>query len=124
MNEEFEQLKNRFPFLTYGKYLEKDYIGIIQNSDQQFISIYVLNQIKDPKIKAKFLELGETWWWESNRKIPINMFLGDAFKMFSPYLSTFIVKEFEIITGPTVCLDEMTQKRVKRRSVQLIRKIP
>lgn len=123
MNEEFEKLNKRFPFLTYGKYLEEDYIGIIQNTDNQFISMYIYNKIKENELKAKFLEYGELWWWESNRKIPINMFIRDDFKIFASYLNTFVAKEFKHITGPSVCLDEMVQKRVKRRTVQLIKKI-
>ena len=122
MNNEYEKLRDRFPFLTYGRYLDQDQIGIVQNSDSQLLSMYVFNKIKDENEKKLFLELGETWWWESNRKIPINMFLGDEFKIFSSYLTTFILKEFQYILGPKVCIDNMSQKRVKRRTVQLIRK--
>ena len=85
--------------------------------------MYCYNDIKDDNIKTTFLQYGETWWWESNRKIPINMFLNPTFKIFRPYLKTFIAKEFEYIFGPKVCLDDMMEKRVKRRSIQLIRKI-
>ena len=122
MNE-YKELNDRFPFLTYGRYLDKDYIGVVQNSDQQFISMYIYNDIKDDKLKKKFLQYGETWWWESNRKISINMFLHPTFKIFRPFLKTFVSKEFEYIFGPKVCLDDMMEKRIKRRSIQLIRKI-
>ena len=27
------------------------------------------------KKRMKFLELGDVWWWESNRQIPIHLFL-------------------------------------------------
>lgn len=123
MNKEYEKLSKRFPFLTYGRYLDEDQIGIVQNTDQQFICMYVYNKIKSKEEKQLFLELGETWWWESNRKIPINMFIGDNFKIFAPCLVTFISKEFEYVLGPKVCIDNMSQKRVKRRTVQLIKKI-
>ena len=59
MNE-YKELNDRFPFLTYGRYLNKDYIGIVQNSDQQFISMYCYNDIKDDIIKTRFLQYGET----------------------------------------------------------------
>ena len=120
---EFEQLNSRFPFLTLGRYMGEDIVGIMQNMDNSIISIYVYGKIPSPELKKKFLELGETWWWESNRKIPINMFLGDEIKLFSPYMQTFIAKEFEYILGPQVSLDNLMSKRVKRRSIQLIRKI-
>ena len=120
---EFEQLNNRFPFLTLGRYIGNDVVGIMQNMDQSIISMYVYSKIPTPQLKKQFLELGETWWWESNRKIPINMFLGDDMKLFSPYMETYILKEFEYILGPQVSLDNLMSKRVKRRSIQLIRKI-
>jgi hypothetical protein len=123
INEEFKKLNDRFEFLTYAEYAENEYIGIIQNSDSQFVSMYAYNRIFDKELKTKFLEYGEIWWWESNRKIPINMFLGSPFKIFSPYLFTFNSKEFNCLLGPKVCLDDMMEKRVKRRTVQLIKKI-
>ena len=66
--------------------------------------------------------MGETWWWESNRKIPINIFLKQEMIQFKEYIKTFNVKDIEIIFGPVVNLGEIAEKRVKRKSVQLVRK--
>lgn len=120
--ETLEQLNNKFPFLTIGTYADETYVGIIQNSDEQITSMYVYNEIGDSELKKKFLACGERWWWESNRKLPINMFLGDEFKVFKPYLKTFVTKNFNIQYGPKVCLSNIMEKRVKRRSIQLIRR--
>ena len=120
---EFEQLNKKFPFLTCGTYAGQDVIGIVQNTDEKIIAIYIYDAISTIDMKKKFIEMGETWWWESNRKIPINMFIGEEFKIFAPFIKTFMLKEYQYIGGPKVCIDNLMSKRVKRRSIQLMRKI-
>ena len=117
-----EKLKEKFPFLTYGTYLEKEYLGIIQNSDNHLISIYTYNAIPDEKLRELFLDYGEIWWWESNRQLPINLFIKKKFEVFRPYLKTFIRKDFDIVFGPSVSLQEIITKRIKRRTIQLVKK--
>lgn len=118
----YKKLTDKFPFLTLARYLDDEYIGIIQNVDQQCVSMYILSDIFDQEEKKEFLRLGEVWWWESNRQIPINVFLKDQFQPFRRYLKTFAKKEFEIVCGPSVSLQDNMQKRIKRRQIQLIRK--
>lgn len=118
----YSKLSEKFPFLTYATYGDDEYIGIIQNSDNQFVTMYVLNRMHDEKLKKQFLAFGEEWWWGSNRMIPINIFFKDRFKVFRPYLMTFASKDFVINCGPTVSLDDHITKRIKRRSIQLVRK--
>jgi hypothetical protein len=121
MEEWFKNLHEHFPFLTYGTYIGEDYIGIVQNCDNQMISLYVYNIINDNAKKKRFLELGDVWWWESNRQLPINIFLKTQFTMFKPYLKTFARKEFNIIYGPTISLQDQITKRIKRKSIELIK---
>jgi len=71
--------------------------------------------------KQHFLNLGETWWWESNRKIPINIFLKQEMGIFRAYIKTFNSKDIEVLFGPTVNLGDIAEKRIKRRSIQLVR---
>lgn len=120
MEEKFKELHNHFPFLTFGTYLNEDYVGIVQNVDNQFISIYVYNAISCNNMKKRFLELGEIWWWESNRQLPINIFLKKQFKMFSPYLRGFAKKDFDIKCGPTVSLQDQITRRIKRKQIELV----
>ena len=122
MKTSLESLNEKFPFLTYGKYLSQEYIGIVQNCDNHLITLYAYNLISEPELKKKFIRYGEVWWWESNRQIPINIFLKRQFDIFRPYLKTFIRKEFDLIFGPTVSLQEIIAKRIKRRTIQLVRK--
>ena len=74
-NEFFNKLTTNHPFITICSYANQDYVGIVQNRDEMVTTIYDYGSIIDTAIKEKFLELGEIWWWESNRKIPINIFL-------------------------------------------------
>jgi hypothetical protein len=74
-------------------------------------------------LRTLFLEMGETWWWESNRKIPINIFLKSEMQIFRPYIKTFNSKDVELIFGPLVNLSEIAEKRVKRKSIQLVRSV-
>jgi len=122
MNEKIEKILIQFPFLSYGEMKEKQYIGIIQNSDNQLLSMYVLDLIPEQETRILFIKLGEKWWWESNRQIPINIFLKDKFKIFRPYLRHFSRKDFKLISGPSVSLQETIARRVRKRQVALIRK--
>lgn len=122
MNEIFETLKSKFPFLSLIRKGDLEYVGIVQNQDNQVTSFYDYGRIMQPQDKMKFLKMGETWWWESNRKIPINIFLKGDFTYFKPTLVTLSTKDVEIVHGPCVRLDEISKKRVKRRTIQLMRR--
>jgi hypothetical protein len=122
MNEIFETLKSKFPFLSLIRKGDLEYVGIVQNQDNQVTSFYDYGRIMQPQDKMKFLKMGETWWWESNRKIPINIFLKGDFAYFKPTLVTLSTKDIEIVHGPCVRLDEISKKRVKRRTIQLMRR--
>jgi len=122
MNEIFETLKNKFPFLSLIRKGDLEFVGIIQNQDNQVTSFYDYGRIMLPADKMKFLKLGEMWWWESNRKIPINIFLKKDFLYFKPTLVTLSTKDVKIMHGPVVRLEDISKKRVKRRTIQLMRR--
>ena len=75
-----------------------------------------------PEEKAYFIELGEIWWWESNRMLPINIFLRKEMSRFKHVQRTMNSKDVKVTHGPTVNLNKLTIKRVKRKSVQLLKK--
>lgn len=116
-------LQENFPFLTCIKSNDIEYIGIMINLDHNVTSMYDYSIIRTKEEKNKFLEAGEIWWWESNRKIPINIFLKQDMLLFREYIKTFNSKDVEIVFGPIVNLSEITEKRVKRKSIQLIRSV-
>jgi len=117
------ELLKKFPFLAIISYCGEEYVGIIQNSDGQFINFYDFQAIRDDEMKTHFLRMGEQWWWGSNRLIPINLFLKEDFAMFKPCLRTFSNKDIKIIAGHMVSLHSFFIKRVKKRSIQLVKKI-
>jgi hypothetical protein len=100
----------------------ESYLGIVQNSDNQLLSMYIIDMIPDERLRKLFLKLGEDWWWESNRQIPIHIFHKDKFKVFRPYLKHFPRKDFQLHFGPAVSLQETIARRVRKRQVTLVRR--
>ena len=123
MEDHYKQLLSQYPYLSHVTYGGNDYIGIIQNFDEVITTLYDFGLLKDPDLKKVFLALGETWWWESNRLIPINVFLKSDWSVFKICLRTMNSKDVEIKMGPYVSLKEMATKRSKRKSITLIRKV-
>ena len=125
MNDDFfKRLSENHPFITICSYSSQDYVGIIQNRDDNVTTMYDYGAIIQSELRAKFLELGDIWWWESNRSIPINIFLKEEWMIFKPYIKTFNNKGLEIIHGPVVCMTDFTKKRAKRRSITLVKRMP
>ena len=123
-NDFFKRLTDNHPFITVCSYASQDYVGIVQNRDDMVTTIYDYGAITDSLIKEKFLELGEVWWWESNRLIPINLFLKDDWLPFKPYLRTFNNKSLVVVHGPTCSMNELSKRRSKRRSITLVKRLP
>ena len=122
-NDFFEKLAEKYPFITLCVYATTEYVGIIQNQDEAITTIYDFGAILDVDHKRRFLELANIWWWESNRSIPINIFLKGDWDVFKPYLRTFTNKDLEILHGPVCSLSEMSRKKSKRKSITLVRRI-
>ena len=122
-NEFFKKLSETHPFITVCSYANQDYVGIVQNRDDVVTTIYDYGAIVDSVIKEKFLELGEVWWWESNRLIPINLFLKNDWAIFKPYIRTLNNKSLVIMHGPTCSMNELSKRRSKRRSITLVKRL-
>jgi uncharacterized protein YqgQ len=120
---DYQQLLKKYPFLTYLVYGGNEYIGVIQNLDEVITTIYDYGALRTLDQKQQFLELAEMWWWESNRLIPINVFLKAEWVPFRTVVKTMNSKDVEIKFGPQVSLKEIAAKRSKRRSITLVRKL-
>ena len=120
---DYTELLEKYPFLTYLVYGGNDYIGVIQNLDEVITTIYDYGALRTLEQKQQFLELAETWWWESNRLIPINVFLKAEWVPFRSVVKTMNSKDVLIKFGPQVSLKEIAAKRSKRRSITLVRKL-
>jgi hypothetical protein len=122
---EIAAILEKLPFLAYGTLLDKQYLGVIQNCDAKLISVYVLDMIPTTEMRELFLQFAHTWWWESNRRVPINMFIKDPrFRSFRVCLKHFSRKDFNHIAGPAVSLADSLNRRVRKRQVTLVRRIP
>jgi hypothetical protein len=117
-----DKIQDQFPFITVITYGNLEYVGIVINQDNNITSIYDYNILKADEHKKYFLEMGDVWWWESNRMLPINIFLRKEMDVFRYAIKNFATKDVAIIIGPVVNLHNIMLKRVKRRSVQLVRK--
>lgn len=123
-DEKIRKILLTYPFLSYGTMLNKPYMGIIQNIDQQLLSMYVLDGIPTKELRKLFLDMGSQWWWGSNRQLPINIFLKDRFRQFRPYLKHFSRKDFQLEHGPSVSLHDTIARRVRKRQITLVRSMP
>jgi len=117
-----EEIFEKYPFLSLVTYGGQEYVGIVQNQDDTVLSMYDYSKLPE-ELKPTFLELGDTWWWESNRMIPINLFLKHDFVQFASVLITFNIRNTEVLKGPSVSIADLAKKRSKRRNIQLIKKV-
>lgn len=123
IESDYTELLSKYPFLTFLVYGGNEYIGVIQNLDEVITTIYDYGALRTLEQKQQFLELAEMWWWESNRLIPINVFLKAEWTPFRSVVKTMNSKDVEIKFGPQVSLKEIAAKRSKRRSITLVRKL-
>lgn len=119
----FQKLTQNHPFITICSYAGQDYVGIVQNRDDVVTTLYDYGSIVDVTVKEKFLELGDVWWWESNRTIPINLFLKEDWAPFKQYLKTFNNKSLVVIHGPIVNLNDLNKRKTKRKSITLVKRL-
>jgi hypothetical protein len=121
MQTKHQKLLDEYPFLTVIEYAGKEYLGIVQNIDSHVASVYIYERLANTNERVKFLQLGEEWWWETNRKLPINIALLNRWN-FAHCVMSFNVKQLEIVAGPEVRLSNSITKRIKRRSINLVKK--
>ena len=119
----FDRLSKQYPFISLCVYAGVEYLGIIQNRDEDVTTIYDFGNITDPAMKRQFVELANTWWWESNRSIPINIFLKRDWEPFKGCLRTFSNRDLEILHGPVCSLADISRKKSKRKSITLVRRV-
>ena len=119
----FDRLSKQYPFISLCVYAGVEYLGIIQNRDDDVTTIYDFGHITDPAMKRQFVELANAWWWESNRSIPINIFLKKEWEPFRHCLRTFSNRDLEILHGPVCSLADISRKKSKRKSITLVRRV-
>ena len=114
MNDDLLQWQDQFPFLSGCRVHGVEYIGINVVSGKNYTSMYVLNIINDVHAKKELIELGNKWWWQSNRNIPIDIFMPEEMQKFNFCKMRFITKDYNHLWGPAVLLSKLPTKRIKR----------
>jgi hypothetical protein len=117
-----KEIEQQYPYISVVAYGMNEYVGIITNQDQFVTSMYVYTSLKNDADKKLLLDLGEIWWWESNRMIPINIFLKREMDPLAYSMTTMNSKNVKVVIGPCVNVNNLAVKRVKRKSVQVIKK--
>lgn len=117
-----KEIEDQYPYISVVAYGGQEYVGIISNQDQTVTSMFVYTDCKSTADKKLLLDLGDIWWWESNRMIPINIFLKKEMERLSYTLITMNSKNVKIVIGPCVNVNNLAVKRIKRKSVQLLRR--
>ena len=117
-----KDIEENYPFISVVTYGGSEYVGIITNQDQFVTSMLVYSNLRTIEEKKLLLKLGEIWWWESNRMIPISIFLRKEITNIKHSQITMNSKDVKVVLGPTVNLNNLAMKRVKRKNVQLVRR--
>lgn len=91
------------------------------NQDSVVTSVYDIGSLRDQDIPV-LISFGEIWWEESNRQIPISIFLQSELDQFSYAIKNFSTKDVTITSGPCIRLHNLIQKRVKRKSITITKR--
>lgn len=117
-----KEIEQQFPYISVVAYGGNEYVGIITNQDQYVTSMFVYTALKTEYDKKLLLDLGEIWWWESNRMIPISIFLRKEVEPLNYAMLTMNSKNVKVVIGPCVNINNLAVKRIKRKSVQVIKR--
>ena len=112
------EFAKKFPFLTVGLANGEKIVGLIKISNNQYVSLYVLNGLSALE-RNRIIEIGEKWWWHSNRQIPASIFLLNVLDKFEHTVKRFFTTDFEWISGPMISLGDLPTKRIKRSTTIL-----
>ena len=95
-----KEIENQYPYISVVAYGGNEYVGIISNQDAFVTSMFIYTSLKTIDEKELLLDLGDIWWWESNRMIPINIFLKREMERFNYSLLTMNSKNVKVVIGP------------------------
>lgn len=117
-----EDIRSNFPFISVVHYGGIEYVGIVINQDNNVTTMFDYELLRTEDDRRAFLELGEAWWWESNRMVPITIYLRMEMEPYRYAIKTMNTKDVNVVFGPTVNLGNISLKRVKRKMIQLVKK--
>jgi len=116
-----QTIQEKYPFINVLKYGGKEYVGLIVNQDHNVTTIIDYELLKTLQDKEKLLELGGVWWLESNRSIPITIFLKKDINTLKYAIVNMHTRAVTVMFGPIVNLSDLHAKKTKRKSIHLVR---
>lgn len=114
-------MNNQLPYITIIEHNGNIYYGIIKIKSKQYITLYCLNDMSNEVIST-ILEHAKQWWWQSNRSIPISLFMREEMEDFEEFTRRWNTDSVKHISGPMISLSDLPIKRIKRRNVTLKKK--
>lgn len=123
LKHKIEVTRENHPFITFLIVGDEWKCGVVQNSNNRFITMYDLAKVPGENALADFLKLADRWWWESNMGLPINAFIGPEFDAYRDMLITLPKKTMtEDPIGPVYSLKENYLKRIKKTRIELVKR--
>ena len=90
-------------------------VGIIMNQTQKITGVYDFSKMTEED-KENIIKLGKIWWEESNRQIPINVFLFEDFLPYEKYLVNLKNQYIEEIKGHVVQLYKIIPTKIELKN--------
>lgn len=106
------------PYVTVLEHDGNIYYGIIKIKSKQYTTLYCFHLMEESHQKD-LLDLADTWWWQSNRSIPICLFMQEEMEIYENYTHRFNTDSVTFISGPAISLSDLPTKRIKRRNITL-----
>jgi len=85
--------------------------GLIMNQTLKVTRIYNFERMSEEE-RNQIIECGRIWWEESNREIPINVFLFEEMIPFEKYLINYKNQHIEEIIGHVVQLYKIIPAKI------------
>lgn len=107
-----------YPFVTVIEHDDVIYYGIIKIKSKQYVTLYCFDSMNEI-LQEDLLLLANNWWWQSNRTIPISLFMQEEMERFEPFTKRFDTPTIRVLSGPLISLSDLPTKRIKRRNIAL-----
>lgn len=111
-----EIIETNFPFMAVMEMNDKEYMGIILNSDKSSVTFIDFSKIPNTAEVKRLVNIGMNWWWYSNRSIPLNLFYYEDVLPYMEYVSSLPAKNTEVICGHVCSLEKLINRKYYRKN--------
>jgi hypothetical protein len=107
-----------YPYVTVLEHNGVTYYGIIKIKSKQYCTLYCFHLMNEDQ-QEELLEQAYIWWCQSNRTIPMCLFMREEIEQYEVFTQRFNTDSVKFISGPVISLSDLPTKRIKRRNVAL-----